>query len=131
MWNEIMRLDHVHCVSAMNHLNSLAEPPTRYVDGALVDYLVIEAVVALRVSAGVSAAHARQVEQEMAEAGLLPPPPVSKAHDHRDSMGSTIARSLSYVDEEDEDLRSRLETMGLHVGANLAERSEQAMLLFR
>ena len=46
-------------------------------------------------------------------------------------MGSTIARSSSYVDEEDEDLRSRLETMGLHVGANLAERSEQAMLLFR
>ena len=118
-------------VSAMNHLNLLADPPTRYVDGALMDYLVIEAVVALRVSAGVSAAHARQVEQEMAEAGLLPPPPVSKPHDHRDSMGSTIARSLSYVDEEDEDLRSRLETMGLHVGANLAERSEQAMLLFR
>ena len=70
------------------------------------------------------------MEQKMTEAGLLPPPPVSKPHDHRDNMGSTIARPSSYADDDD-DLRSRLETMGLYVGANLAERSEQTMLLFR
>jgi len=111
-----------------NTLALLADPPARYVDGALMDYLIIEVVSALRVSAAVSAARAKKIEQEMAEAGLLPPPPVSKTHEQRDSIGSTTARSSSYVDEEDEGLRSRLEAMGLHVGANLAERLEQFTL---
>lgn len=107
-----------------NPLALLADPPARYVDGALMDYLIIETVSALRVSATVSAVRAKKIEQEMAETGLLPPPPVSKSHEQRDSIGSTTARSSSYVDEEDEGLRSRLEAMGLHVGANLAERLE-------
>lgn len=94
------------------------------------DYLIIETVSALRVSATVSAVRAKKIEQEMAEAGLLPPPPVLKSHEQRDSIGSTTARSSSYVDEEDEGLRSRLEAMGLHVGANLAERLSRDRPLF-
>lgn len=112
-----------------NPLALLADPPARYVDGALMDYLIIETVSALRVSATVSAVRAKKIEQEMAEAGLLPPPPVLKSHEQRDSIGSTTARSSSYVDEEDEGLRSRLEAMGLHVGANLAERLELSTVL--
>ncbi|KAL4064756.1 NO signaling/Golgi transport ligand-binding domain-containing protein [Scleroderma yunnanense] len=99
-------------------MNQLADPPTHLVDAALIDYLIIEAVAALRVSSAVADAHAKKIEQEMAEAGLLPP--------QRDS----IASRSSYVDEEDEAIRSRLESMGLHVGANFAEKLSRDRPLF-
>ncbi|KIJ60121.1 hypothetical protein HYDPIDRAFT_117584 [Hydnomerulius pinastri MD-312] len=100
----------------------LADPPTRLIDGAAMDYFLIEAVNALRASSAVAAARAQKIEQEMAEAGLVPPPPPAKPQNHRDSVGSTTARSTTLVDEEDEGVRSRLEAIGLHVGGNFAER---------
>ncbi|KAG6331457.1 hypothetical protein ID866_7635 [Astraeus odoratus] len=99
----------------------LADPPTRYVDGAVMDYLLIEAANALRASSTVAATRAKKIEQEMADAGLVPPT-VSKSQDNRDSVGSSVTRPASYVDEEDEGLRLRLEALGSHVGANFAEK---------
>ncbi|KAF9219052.1 transport protein particle component [Gyrodon lividus] len=103
----------------------LADPPVRLVDGAAMDYFLIEAISALRASSVVAAARAKKIEQEMAEAGFvpqLPPPPAAKPQQtQRDTVGST-ARSTASVDEEDEAVRSRLEAIGLHVGGNFAER---------
>ncbi|KAI5997856.1 NO signaling/Golgi transport ligand-binding domain-containing protein [Pisolithus orientalis] len=104
-------------------LVALADPPAVYVDGAAMDCLVIEAVSALRASSAVAAARATKIELEMAQAGFVPPPPVAKPqHSSKDSVGSNTARPHSYVDEEDEGVRSRLEAIGLHVGANYAEK---------
>jgi trafficking protein particle complex subunit 6 len=107
------------------------------------DYLLIEAVNVLRASSAVATARAKKIEQEMAEAGILPPPPPlaakpqpqpshsqsqsqAQAQSHRDSIGSTISRrdapSGATDDDEDEGLRTRLEAIGLHVGGNFVER---------
>ncbi|KAI6020985.1 NO signaling/Golgi transport ligand-binding domain-containing protein [Pisolithus microcarpus] len=114
----------------MSRLDGLADPPVLYVDGAVMDYLAIEAVSALRASSAVAAARATKIEREMAQAGFVPPPPVPKPHDNRDSVGSNTARPHSYVDEEDEAIRSRLEAIGLHVGANYAEKLCRDRALF-
>ncbi|KAI6028101.1 NO signaling/Golgi transport ligand-binding domain-containing protein [Pisolithus marmoratus] len=95
-------------------MTTLADPPVLYVDGALMDYLVIEAVSALRISSAVAAARATKIEHEMAQAGFVP-----KVQDNRDSLSSNASR---HVDEEDEGIRARLEAIGMHVGANYAEK---------
>lgn len=92
------------------------------------DYFLIEAVNALRASSAVAAARAKKVEQEMIEAGLIPPPapvlpPLKDAQ--RDSVGSNVSKDSTRKispDEEDE-VRVRLEAIGMHVGANVTERS--------
>ena len=115
--------------SAPPPLAFLADPPVRVVDGAAMDYLLIEAVNALRASAAVATARANKIEQEMADAGILlppPPPPPAKPHQHRDSVGSTASRTqaTSADDEEDEGVRTRLEAIGFHVGASFVERCD-------
>ncbi|OJA16771.1 hypothetical protein AZE42_03300 [Rhizopogon vesiculosus] len=102
-------------------LSTLADPPTRMVDGAVMDYFLIEAVNALRVSSAVAAARAKKIECDMAEAGLLPPPPPAKQQNTRDSISSTTGKIMGSVDEE-EGIRSRLEAIGMHVGGNFVER---------
>lgn len=101
-------------------LSALADPPSRMVDGAVMDYFLIEAVSALRVSSAVATARAKKIERDMAEAGLLPPPP-AKQQNSRDSTSSTAGKMFGLVDEE-ESVRSRLEAIGVHVGSNFAER---------
>ena len=93
------------------------------------DYFVIEMVNALRASSAVAAARSKKVEQEMIEAGLMPTtapvPPTLKKDKMRDSMGSNASRvSLSKDNQEsdDDELRARLEAIGMHVGPNMAER---------
>jgi hypothetical protein len=113
-------------------LAALADPPTRQIDGAVMDYFLIEMVAALRDSAAVATARSKQVEQEMIEAGLLPHPipvPTSLKKDSsaRDSVTSLISRTGSAagkgtLDEEEEPVRQRLEAIGMHVGANFSER---------
>ncbi|KAG8220275.1 hypothetical protein J3R82DRAFT_2866 [Butyriboletus roseoflavus] len=104
----------------------LADPPVRFVDGAAMDYLLIEAVNALRASSAVAAARAKKIEQEMTDAGLLPPPPPSPGtkpqQSHRDSVGSTTSRTQVASTDDDEGVRTRLEAIGLHVGGNFVER---------
>lgn len=92
------------------------------------DYLLIETVNALRASSAVAAARAKKIEQEMADAGLLPPPPPPPAtkpqQSHRDSVGSMTSRTqaVSADDEEDEGVQTRLEAIGFHVGGNFVEK---------
>jgi len=108
----------------------LADPPIRHIDGPAMDYFVIEMVNALRESAAVATARAKKIENEMAEAGLIPPasslPPAvpAKKESARDSVTSLASRSgkSQAVDEEEEAIRIRLEAIGMHVGANFTER---------
>ncbi|KAH7884206.1 TRAPP complex subunit trs33 [Phlebopus sp. FC_14] len=110
--------------SSPSTLALLAEPPLRQIDGAAMDYFLIEAVNALRASSAVAAARAKKIEMEMVEAGFVPPPPPAKPQSHRDSVGSATAttKNATCVDEEDEGVRSRLEAIGLHVGGTFVER---------
>lgn len=120
------------------HLAALAtfsDPPTRHVDGAMMDYFLIETVNALRESSKIALTREREREKEMIEAGLIPPPalPVKETKDSavsaRDSTGSLASTkggkvaAAGPVDEEEEALKVRLETIGIHVGSNFSERS--------
>ena len=117
-------------------LAALADPPIRQIDGAAMDYFLIELVATLRESAAVATARSKKVEKEMLEAGLIPsptpvPPSLKKDKDNsaRDSVTSLVSRSgsaaggKSVVDEDEEPVRQRLEAIGMHVGANFSERS--------
>ncbi|ESK86482.1 bet3 family protein [Moniliophthora roreri MCA 2997] len=111
----------------MSSLAALAEPPMRFVDGAMMDYLLIEVVNTLRESSAVATARSKKIEQEMLEAGLIPPAPaVTQPSTPRDSVTSLNSRNtgkaVAMVDEEEEAIRIRLEAIGMHVGANFAER---------
>jgi len=112
-------------------LSALADPPTRQIDGAAMDYFLIEMVATLRESAAVATARSKKIELEMVEAGLLPPPiPVPsslKKDSARDSVTSLVSRTGSASgkggwDEEEEPVRQRLEAIGIHVGSNFSER---------
>ena len=109
-------------------LAAVADPPPRFVDGAAMDYFVIEMVNTLRASSAVATARAKQVEQEMIDAGLMPTPaavpPALKKSQLRESVASDGSRGSISKDGagEDEELRVRLEAIGMHVGANMAER---------
>lgn len=112
----------------------LADPPVRQIDGAVMDYFLIELVNTLRVSAAVATERSKKIEAEMVEAGLIPPPVVPPPHplkkeaaSARDSVTSLNSRAstggrMSSADEAEEAVRSRLEAIGLHVGANFTER---------
>ncbi|TFK38760.1 TRAPP complex subunit trs33 [Crucibulum laeve] len=115
------------------NLALLADPPVRQMDGPAMDYFVIEMVNTLRESAAVATARSKRIEQEMIEAGLIPPPAPAppalplKKESARDSVTSLPSRTGSaagktVVDEEEEAVRVRLETIGMHVGANFTER---------
>lgn len=117
--------------ASFSTLAALADPPTRYIDTAAMDYLLIEMVATLRESAAVATARQKKIEREMVEAGLLPPPaPVPtalKKETARDSVTSVASRTGSAsgkapLDEEEEPVRQRLETIGMHVGSNFTER---------
>ncbi|KAI8983301.1 transport protein particle component [Trametes punicea] len=113
----------------MPSLAAVADPPPRYVDGAAMDYFVIEMVNTLRASSAVATARAKRIEQEMINAGLITTPapaaPSLKKEKMRDSVASNATRaslSKDTHDSDEEELRARLEAVGMHVGANMAER---------
>ncbi|KAI0757475.1 transport protein particle component [Daedaleopsis nitida] len=114
--------------SSVPSLAAVADPAPRYVDGAAMDYFVIEMVNTLRASSAVATARTKKIEQEMIDAGLMPAPaavpPALKKNQLRDSVGSDGSRASISKDakDEDEELRARLEAIGMHVGANMAER---------
>jgi len=113
-------------------LYPLAEPSPRQVDGAAMDYLLMEMVHTLRASSAVAATRMKKIEKEMIDAGLLTPPqavPASQARreahaqgSQRDSLRSLASTPASQRETEDEELRIRLENVGIHVGSNIAER---------
>ncbi|KIY53795.1 transport protein particle component [Fistulina hepatica ATCC 64428] len=107
------------------NLSALADPPTALIDGAVMDYFLIELVETLRASSGVAVAREKKLEQSMVAAGLIPPPPapLKKGKDkQRDSVPQNPAPSAEIPDEEEEALRARLENIGMHVGGDFAER---------
>ncbi|KAI0697168.1 transport protein particle component [Cytidiella melzeri] len=115
--------------SVAGNLAALADPPARSVDGPAVDYFLIEMVNTLRASSAVAVTRTKKIEQEMTEAGLLFPPQQGPpaVPSKRDSMASTSSKTAgadgkTVVDDEEEALRLRLESIGMHVGANIAER---------
>ncbi|KAK0501798.1 TRAPP complex subunit trs33 [Armillaria luteobubalina] len=124
----------------MASLAVMAEPPARHVDGAMMDYFMIELVNAVRESSAVALARAKKVEQEMVESGLLlppaPPVPVLPLKDNsRDSLTSIASRNSATakanpVTEAEEAVRVRLEAIGMHVGANFTERLCLEKMLF-
>ncbi|KAH9487368.1 Trafficking protein particle complex subunit 6B [Psilocybe cubensis] len=116
---------------ASTSLAVLADPPIRQIDGAVMDYFLIEMVATLRESAAVATARSKKIEQEMVDTGLIPPPmPVPsslKKDSARDSVTSLTSKSGSAsgkgaLDEEEEPVRQRLEAIGMHVGSNFSER---------
>jgi hypothetical protein len=118
----------MHSPASPSPLVLLADPPVRLIDAAAMDYLLIEAVDALRASSAVATARAKKIEQEMADAGILPPnpppPPTKPQQPHRDSIGSMASRTQATPadDDDDEPVRTRLEAIGHHVGGNFVER---------
>ena len=115
--------------SELPTLSSLADTAVNLVDGAALDYLCIEIIKTLRVSSALATARLKAYERKMIEGGLLPPPPpppVPKdAQSIRDSS-STMSSKISFgkipLDEEEEEIRLRLEGVGVHVGSNMADR---------
>ncbi|KAF8657289.1 hypothetical protein AX14_007906, partial [Amanita brunnescens Koide BX004] len=98
---------------------SAPDQPQSQVDAAAMDYLLIEAVSALRNSAAVATARAQLIQFEMVTAGILPPPPPAKEPKEtpRDSMTSISSKTASKIqpaDDEEEALRARLEAIGMH-----------------
>lgn len=85
-------------------LQSLANPESRQIDTVVLDYFLIEAVESLRLSSSVANKRQIALEEEMARAHLLKQP-ITKG-----------------PDSNEEALRIRLETIGVHVGSNLVER---------
>ena len=113
--------------SSTPSLAVLADPQSRLVDAAAMDYFLIEAVQILRHSSAVADARAKKVEDEMIEAGLIPPPPPQQVKAKKDAQRDSVGTAL--LDDEDEGLRARLEAIGLHVGANITERCGDHMFL--
>ena len=112
-------------------ISLLADPPTNLVDAILHDYFLIELVNTLRVSSAVATKRAKDRENEMIKAGLIPavaqpsaPPQNVLSPPSKEGLGIGHGRgaAIEKVDEAEEALRARLESMGMHVGANLAER---------
>lgn len=105
-------------------VTAMADAPLRFMDGAAFDFFLIEMVNTLQTSSAYAQARARKVEQEMIDAGLLPAPlptPVIRK-EHKDSTTSLTSKATTKVDDEEEGLRLRLESIGMHVGANITER---------
>lgn len=106
---------------------SLSSAPAQApkVDAAIQDYLFMEAVNTLRVSSAVARERLKKKEAEMVKEGLLiaptPSSAVTVAPNTPPSRANTPGKG-QVVSVEEEDLRVRLDAMGAHVGANLAER---------
>ncbi|KAI0271659.1 TRAPP complex subunit trs33 [Gloeopeniophorella convolvens] len=103
-------------------LAALADPQPRLMDAAAMDYFLIEAVQALRQSSAVADARAKKVEDEMIEAGLIPPPPPPQVKVKKDAPRDSMGGAVPGAEDDEEGLRARLEAIGLHVGANITER---------
>ena len=93
----------------MTSISTLANPVVAQMDSAAYDYLLIELIPTLRSSAQVATMRTKALEVEMQKAQLIQP-----SADKEKEKGAEK--------DPDEPLRVRLENIGMHVGANLAER---------
>ncbi|KAG8695411.1 Trafficking protein particle complex subunit 33 [Ceratobasidium sp. 394] len=104
-------------------LRSLAYPTQKQVDAVVYDVLLIEMVRTLRESASVARKRERELEEEMVENGLIEKKvaPGAAPATTRDSI-SSVPATKSTADEDEEAVRVRLESIGVHVGTNIVER---------
>lgn len=113
-------------MSSVPSLAAVTDPPLRLMDAAAMDYFTIEMVNALRVSSAVATARAKKIEREMMDSGLLPAPPPGPPALKKGGMRQSTSTSASHTsaggNDGEEELRTRLESIGMHVGANIAER---------
>ena len=111
-------------------LATLAESQPRLMDAAAMEYFLIEAVQTLRHSSAVADSRAQKIEDEMIEAGLIPPPPPPQARAKKDAQRDSVGTGISATGDDDEEgLRARLEAIGSHVGANITERCASHIIL--
>lgn len=124
----------INNAASVPSLAQLSDPPMRFVDGAMMDYFVIEMVEALKASSKVASARSKKLEEEMVQAGLLPKPPAVNAPSKiskRDSQNSINSKQgKEPLDQEEEELRTRLDAIGHHVGANFTERRVPTSALY-
>jgi hypothetical protein len=115
-------------MASLAQLAALADGAPRVMDRPAMDYFLIELVPTLRASAAVAAARAQAQERAMVDAGLLPPAPpgkASRASEPASAVNRTSAAAAAAAGREPDDedgLRRRLDALGQHVGAQLAER---------
>jgi len=64
----------------------------------------------------------KKVEDEMTEAGLIPPPPPAQTKVKRDAQRDSFGTVFSATGDEEEGVRARFEAIGYHVGANITEK---------
>lgn len=107
---------------------SLAIPAPRFIASSSLDYLLIAAVEALRHSSHVASERLKAVEKELREAELLPQLVIPAKENKPISSvvagtSTSEAAGVNTVDEQEEAVRVRLETIGSHVGASFIERS--------
>lgn len=122
----------------------LADPPVRQVDAAAMDYLLIEMVQTLRDSEAVASDRLKKAEDEMIQAGFMPPTVAAREKQRKEkekrekeklrestgsgastpALGVSVGAGKGSVEEDaaEEGLRTRLEAIGVHVGGNIAER---------
>ncbi|KAF7314199.1 hypothetical protein MKEN_00892100 [Mycena kentingensis (nom. inval.)] len=123
------------------NLLALADPPLHQIDAAVMDYFLIELVTTLRASSAVAMARNKKIEAEMVEAGLIPavapapPQPLkmssaSASTTSLHSRSNTVSGRPSPAEEAEEAVRTRLEAIGMHVGANFTERLCRDRALF-
>jgi hypothetical protein len=67
-------------------LAALTDPQPRLVDSSAMHYFLIEAVQTLRHSSAVADARAKKIEDEMIEAGLIPPPQLPQIKAKKDAQ---------------------------------------------
>ena len=117
----------VVAAAAAPSLVTLADSQHRLMDAAAMEYFLIEAVQTLRHSSAVADSRVQKIEDEMIEAGLIPPTPPPQVKAKKDAQLDSVTSASS--DEEEEGLRARLEAIGLHVGANITERCASYIIL--
>ncbi|KAH9043855.1 NO signaling/Golgi transport ligand-binding domain-containing protein [Lactarius pseudohatsudake] len=111
-------------------LATLADSQPRLMDAAAMEYFLIEAVQTLRHSSAVADSRAEKIENEMIEAGLIPPSPPPQVKAKKDAQRDSVGTGPSAPsDDEEEGLRARLEAIGMHVGANITERCASHIIL--
>jgi hypothetical protein len=93
----------------MASITALANPLVAQMDSAAYDYLLIELIPTLRSSTQVATMRTKALEAEMQKAHLIQP----SAEKEKEKGGEK---------DPDEPLKARLESIGMHVGANLVER---------
>ncbi|KAK7687985.1 hypothetical protein QCA50_008355 [Cerrena zonata] len=85
------------------NLSALAEPVPALMDAPALDYFFIEMVNTLRDSSAVAISRTKKIEEEMAEAGLLPPaPPATTAAAKRESARDSISSMTPKADGKSE-----------------------------